>query len=55
MFKVAFPWAKQAAEKAKREYVKSKQETIKDEIAGNIWMLPKFGMTSINDAHLPFS
>ena len=44
MFKIAFPWAKQAEEKAEREYVKSKKETSEDEIAGNIWISPEFGM-----------
>ena len=43
MFKIAFPWAKHAEEKAEREYLKSLPETSEDEIAGNVWISPEFG------------
>lgn len=38
MFKVAFPWAKDAEEKAEREYLQSLETTSADEQAGNIWI-----------------
>ena len=43
MFKIAFPWATQAEEKAERDYLKSLDTTSADEVAGNIWIEPAFG------------
>ena len=43
MFKIAFPWAKHAEEKAEREYLKSKESTSEDEVAGNVWISPNLG------------
>ena len=43
MFKIAFPWAAHAEEKAERDYLKSLDETSQDEVAGNIWVGPSFG------------
>ena len=43
MFKIAFPWAKHSEEKAEREYLKSKEATSSDEIAGNVWISPGLG------------
>lgn len=43
MFKIAFPWALHAEEKAEREYLKSKDTTSQDEIAGNVWISPELG------------
>ena len=43
MFKIAFPWAAQAEEKAERDYLKSIETTSHDEVAGNIWVEPAFG------------
>ncbi|KAL2006217.1 hypothetical protein VTN00DRAFT_9871 [Thermoascus crustaceus] len=40
MFKIAFPWAKLEEEKAEREYLKTREETSEDEIAGNVWISP---------------
>ncbi|KAF4288715.1 hypothetical protein KXX16_000581 [Aspergillus fumigatus] len=40
MFKIAFPWAKLEEEKAEREYLKTREGTSEDEIAGNIWVSP---------------
>ena len=44
MFKIAFPWALHAEEKAERDYLKSKDTTSQDEIAGNVWISPELGM-----------
>lgn len=44
MFKIAFPWAKHAEEKAEREYLKSLPKTSEDEIAGNVWISPEFAL-----------
>ncbi|EAW13010.1 KilA-N domain-containing protein [Aspergillus clavatus NRRL 1] len=44
MFKIAFPWAKLEEEKAEREYLKSRDETSEDEIAGNIWISPTLAL-----------
>ena len=41
MFKIAFPWAQQAEEKAEREYLKSLTTTSTDEVAGNVWIEAK--------------
>jgi hypothetical protein len=43
MFKIAFPWAKLDEERSEREYLKSREETSEDEIAGNVWISPKLG------------
>lgn len=43
MFKIAFPWAKLEEEKAEREYLKTREGTSEDEIAGNIWVSPLLG------------
>ncbi|KAL4889312.1 transcription regulator HTH, apses-type DNA-binding domain-containing protein [Aspergillus ambiguus] len=40
MFKIAFPWAKLDEERSEREYLKSREETSEDEIAGNVWISP---------------
>ncbi|KKK22991.1 hypothetical protein ARAM_002126 [Aspergillus rambellii] len=40
MFKIAFPWAKLEEERSEREYLKSRNETSEDEIAGNVWISP---------------
>lgn len=44
MFKIAFPWALHAEEKAEREYLKEKESTSQDEVAGNVWISPESGM-----------
>ena len=44
MFKIAFPWALHAEEKAERDYLKSKDTTSQDEIAGNVWISPALGV-----------
>ena len=44
MFKIAFPWAAQAEEKEEREHLKGLDPTSEDEVAGNIWVAPEFGM-----------
>ena len=43
MFKIAFPWALAAEEKAERDHLKSLVSTSQDEVAGNIWIEPAFG------------
>ena len=43
MFKIAFPWAKHAEEKAERDYLKIKESTSQDEVAGNVWISPRLG------------
>ncbi|KAI9045256.1 DNA-binding domain of Mlu1-box binding protein MBP1 [Aspergillus affinis] len=40
MFKIAFPWARLDEERLEREYLKSREETSEDEIAGNVWISP---------------
>ncbi|KAH8425423.1 uncharacterized protein LDX57_003176 [Aspergillus melleus] len=40
MFKIAFPWARLDEERTEREYLKSREETSEDEIAGNVWISP---------------
>ncbi|BCS19153.1 KilA-N domain-containing protein [Aspergillus puulaauensis] len=40
MFKIAFPWAKLEEERSEREYLKAREETSEDEIAGNVWISP---------------
>jgi hypothetical protein len=44
MFKIAFPWATQKEEKEERDYLKTLDTTSTDEVAGNIWIEPAFGM-----------
>lgn len=43
MFKIAFPWAKTEEEKIEREYLKSREYTSQEEVAGNVWISPEFG------------
>lgn len=43
MFKIAFPWAAHAEEKAERDYLKALHATSQDEVAGNVWITPEFG------------
>lgn len=43
MFKIAFPWAKIEEEKTEREYLKSREHTSQEEVAGNVWISPEFG------------
>lgn len=50
MFKIAFPWAKADEERAEREYLKSREYTSQEEVAGNVWISPMFGR-SIHPAH----
>ncbi|KAJ5098358.1 hypothetical protein N7532_005359 [Penicillium argentinense] len=44
MFKIAFPWAKTEEEKAEREYLKSREYTSQEEVAGNVWISPLFAL-----------
>lgn len=44
MFKIAFPWAAVAEEKAEHVYLKSLDTTSEDETAGNTWIPPEAGM-----------
>ncbi|KAL4802337.1 transcription regulator HTH, apses-type DNA-binding domain-containing protein [Aspergillus unguis] len=44
MFKIAFPWAKLDEERSEREYLKTRDETSEDEIAGNVWISPKLAL-----------
>jgi hypothetical protein len=44
MFKIAFPWAKAEEEKNEREYLKAREHTSEEEVAGNVWISPAFGM-----------
>lgn len=48
MFKIAFPWAQIADEKAERDYLKSRESTSQDEIAGNVWISPELGLLHIS-------
>ena len=45
MFKIAFPFASHAEEKAERDHLKSLDATSRDEVAGNVWVAPEFGRT----------
>ena len=49
MFKIAFPWAQVAEEKAERDYLKSLESTSQDEVAGNVWIEPEYGMSDCQD------
>ncbi|KAJ5620001.1 hypothetical protein N7510_003985 [Penicillium lagena] len=40
MFKIAFPWAKLDEERSERDYLKTRDNTSEDEIAGNVWISP---------------
>ncbi|OQE32354.1 hypothetical protein PENSTE_c001G00121 [Penicillium steckii] len=44
MFKIAFPWAKTDEEKAERDYLKSREYTSQEEVAGNVWISPTFAL-----------
>ncbi|KAJ5313550.1 uncharacterized protein N7443_000434 [Penicillium atrosanguineum] len=44
MFKIAFPWAKTDEEKIEREYLKSREYTSQEEVAGNVWISPPFAL-----------
>jgi hypothetical protein len=46
MFKIAFPWAKTDEEKIEREYLKSREYTSQEEVAGNVWISPAFGTST---------
>lgn len=50
MFKIAFPWAKADEEKNEREYLKSREYTSQEEVAGNVWISPLFGRSTVSDA-----
>ena len=43
MFKAAFPWATHVEEKAEKDYIKTLETTLRDEVAGNIWVPESFG------------
>lgn len=43
MFKIAFPWAKAEEERTEREYLKAREFTSMEEVAGNVWISPLFG------------
>ncbi|KAJ5106948.1 hypothetical protein N7456_003623 [Penicillium angulare] len=44
MFKIAFPWAKIDEERLEREYLKSREYTSQEEVAGNVWISPLFAL-----------
>lgn len=44
MFKIAFPWATHAEERAEREYLKTLETTSADDVAGNVWVTPDFAL-----------
>lgn len=44
MFKVAFPWATTIDEENEKKYLKTLSSTSDDEIAGNVWVSPAYGM-----------
>ena len=52
MFKIAYPWAAQAEEKAEKDYLKSLEQTSQDEVAGNIWIEPAFGEMRSNTQYV---
>ncbi|RMZ76336.1 hypothetical protein DV738_g5003, partial [Chaetothyriales sp. CBS 135597] len=49
MFKIAFPWAAHAEERAERAYLKTLAATSQDEVAGNIWVEPGFALALARD------
>ncbi|CAI7619172.1 uncharacterized protein N7487_007883 [Penicillium crustosum] len=44
MFKIAFPWAKADEERTEREYLKAREYTSEEEVAGNVWISPTFAL-----------
>ncbi|KAG0157440.1 hypothetical protein PDIDSM_4625 [Penicillium digitatum] len=44
MFKIAFPWAKAEEERTEREYLKAREHTSEEEVAGNVWISPTFAL-----------
>ncbi|KAJ5496871.1 hypothetical protein N7463_008858 [Penicillium fimorum] len=44
MFKIAFPWAKADEERTEREYLKAREYTSEEEVAGNVWISPMFAL-----------
>jgi hypothetical protein len=44
MFKAAFPFAEVEEENTEKEYIKSLDETSREEVAGNVWISPSRGM-----------
>ncbi|KAJ5120473.1 uncharacterized protein N7515_009861 [Penicillium bovifimosum] len=44
MFKIAFPWAKADEERNEREYLKVREYTSEEEVAGNVWISPTFAL-----------
>ncbi|CAG7941195.1 unnamed protein product [Penicillium nalgiovense] len=44
MFKIAFPWAKAEEERTEREYLKAREFTSEEEVAGNVWISPTFAL-----------
>ncbi|KAJ5713398.1 uncharacterized protein N7483_010579 [Penicillium malachiteum] len=44
MFKIAFPWAKVEEERTEREYLKAREHTSQEEVAGNVWISPLFAL-----------
>ncbi|KAI3300779.1 hypothetical protein DTO002I6_1502 [Penicillium roqueforti] len=44
MFKIAFPWAKAEEERTEREYLKAREYTSEEEVAGNVWISPLFAL-----------
>ncbi|KAJ6184477.1 hypothetical protein N7519_005778 [Penicillium mononematosum] len=44
MFKIAFPWAKAEEERTEREYLKAREFTSEEEVAGNVWISPAFAL-----------
>ncbi|KAJ5312401.1 hypothetical protein PENANT_c027G09997 [Penicillium antarcticum] len=44
MFKIAFPWAKADEEKVERDYLKAREYTSEEEVAGNVWISPTFAL-----------
>lgn len=44
MFKVAFPWAAKTEEKEERDYLYTLETTSQDDVAGNVWIEPEYGM-----------
>ncbi|KAJ6036854.1 hypothetical protein N7540_001133 [Penicillium herquei] len=44
MFKIAFPWAKVDEERTERDYLKSREHTSQEEVAGNVWISPLFAL-----------
>lgn len=46
MFKIAFPWAKHTEELSERDFLKTREGTSEDEVAGNVWISPALGKTT---------